>query len=1443
MTAHASLEPFDPAIRDWFTGAHPAPTSVQSESWPHIAAGRHVLITAPTGSGKTLTAFLWCINRFASGEWQTGRTRVLYISPLKALNNDIRINLTEPLEALRSDHGVAAIRVGIRSGDTTASDRQRLLRSPPDILITTPESLHLLLTTNRGQAALATIECVIVDEIHALVGNRRGAQLSVSLERLADIAGEFQRVALSATVHPLEQVAEWIAGHDADGRRRPVTVVNAGRTKQIEFAVRYPVDPAEAADAGKKIWDPLAPYFRSIIDDNRSTLFFTNSRRLAERITLKINEPGGDPLAFAHHGSLSKEIRVDVEQRLKAGELRAIVATSSLEMGIDIGALDEVVMVQTPLSVSATLQRIGRAGHSVGATSKGTLFPSHSRDLLNAAVLAGAVRDRDIEPIHILRNPLDMLVQIILSMCASAPRDRDALYATISRATTYETLDRTAFDLVLDMLAGRFEGARLRELKPRLIIDHEHNTVTIAKGALYAMYASGGSIPDRGYYQLRTDSGAPIGELDEEFVWEAQLGQTFTFGTQSWTIQRITHNDVIVRAAAPDRHATPFWRSEMVLRGDHLSRRIGDFLKDADAHLEARDETGLRSTLSDLGLDEGGVDGLHGFLKRQREITGAPLPHRQHLLLERAAGGPDGYRGPDAPKQLILHTGWGGALNQPFALALRAGLEAAGEVKPEIFADDDAVAIQCREWPDSQFVLSLVTPDNLDALLRESLEGSGLFGARFREVAQRSLLLSKPRINQRLPLWMSRLQAKKLLTLVKRYPDFPALLETWRTCLADEFDLPALRQRLMELEDGSCLWTEVHTSTPSPFAANIRFDQISPFMYATDDPEDGGASELSGDLIAGAVRDAKLRPDLSPDVIREFETKRQRLAPGYEPGSVDELIEWVKERVALPIAEWDTLLSRSGCQIGRHPDLKQLKRDTREWVVHRDFYPAFQNEQPRPGSPISTRTPSLLQLGIEILSFYGPRERSEFERLLPAVPEELWQDSRLILDVQVEGIAAACCCERDNFEILLRMQRARQRRQIEVQPVQRWPGFMAQLHGLTRPAGTSVDQNRANLIDALSRLSGYSAPVKIWLKDLLAARIEGLDARLMGSVLSEEGFVWRGTGVERVMVSSGAETELFSGAARSTNGSVASAKTSDKEAETQSLIAAFNDPQARYTFSQLRDRHDLSLTEFNRRWWQAVWSGRIAADEWTVLEQANRRGYELTGFDSGPQSMGRRRPRLAPAGWTGSWYPIAEPAAVSALEQFEQARERVRVLLDRYGVLCRELIVREGLAWSPCFRALRIMELAGEVAGGLYFDGLPGAQFASPAAIAQLRTGTARGTWWVNALDPASPCGLGLDWPELPKRTPNTWLAFDGPELILIVQQSGKRLDFQVGTDHPGLPAAGRLLAHLLQREGRMRIDQINDQPSPGSFWLEFLATVGKLTRDHRCAELEPRHA
>ncbi|MGE5254302.1 MAG: DEAD/DEAH box helicase, partial [Planctomycetaceae bacterium] len=568
-----SLNHFHPLIARWFEKQIGRPTDVQQEAWPRIAAGEHVLISAPTGTGKTLAAFLHALNQLITGAWAAGHTSVLYVSPLKALNYDIQRNLLGPLEELKKIFREAGevfpeIRVLTRTGDTPQEERRRMLRHPPEILITTPESLNLILSSPAARVILSRLSTVILDEIHSVVGNKRGVHLITAVERLVRLSGEFQRIALSATLRPLETVAEFVSGFSLQGspetpryEPRRVTLVRSAHQKQYDLHLRYiPVVPEE--DPGD-VWRPMVAGVKKIILQNRSTLIFVNSRRLCETLTLKINEGEKEPLAYSHHGSLSLEIRSEVERRLKAGELKAIVATHSLELGIDIGSIDEVVLIQSPFSVSSAIQRVGRAGHRVGEVSRGTFFPTHPRDFLEAAVLVPAILHHEIEEVKPILSPLDVLSQVIVSMTGVEAWKTDALFAALKASYPYRHLSRGQFDLVLNMLSGRYARTLIRELKPRVSVDRIDGTVMSRKGALQALYSSGGVIPDRGYFQLRhQETRARIGDLDEEFVWEASVGDIFSLGAQSWQIREITHNDVLVLPAKSGGMSAPFWKGE-----------------------------------------------------------------------------------------------------------------------------------------------------------------------------------------------------------------------------------------------------------------------------------------------------------------------------------------------------------------------------------------------------------------------------------------------------------------------------------------------------------------------------------------------------------------------------------------------------------------------------------------------------------------------------------------------------------------------------------------------------------------------------------------------------------------------------------------------------------------------------------------------------------------
>ncbi len=1452
---------FHPGIAAWFASAFEAPTEVQAQSWPRIAAGEHLVITAPTGSGKTLTAFLWALNAFATGASLPGATRVLYVSPLKALNNDIRRNLTEPLRQLRDVFGdrgetFPSVRAATRSGDTPPGERQRLLRRPPEILITTPESLLLLLTTTRGRQALSTVETVIVDEIHSIVENRRGASLMTSLERLVEIAGEFQRIALSATVRPIDAVARFVGGSDANDRARAVGTVCATSDKKIELAVRFPEAARYAAENGKKVWEPLSDVFRDVIDANRSTLLFANSRRLAEKITLKLNDDALSPIAYAHHGSLSREVRTEVERRFKDGELKAIVATNSLEMGIDIGDLDEVVLVQSPPSLAASLQRIGRAGHNVGDTSRGSLFPTHARDFLEAAAIANAVRARDIEPLTAISNPLDVLAQVLVSMTASETRTVEEAYRTIRRAGPYASLDRQQFDLVVEMLAGRYAGTRIRELQPRIAFDRIRDTLKARKSAVFALYNAGGTIPDRGYFKLRhADSGALIGELDEEFVWEATIGQNFTLGAQNWRIERITHNDVLVRSAEAKATAPPFWRAENMDRSFYFSQRVGDFLEFANGLLAAGAGDELERHLREnLAFEAIAAEELRDYLARQREASGRDLPHRHHLLVEHIRTGPGGYAGPDRNQQVVLHTAWGGRVNRPIALAMEAAWRQRFDTEADIHADNYAIVAQVQQGVDPSALLSLVTPDNFEALLRQSLEGSGFFGARFRECAGRALLLTRQRFNQRMPLWLTRMQAKKLLTAIRSLHNFPILLETWRACLGDEFDMPAAREALADLETGAITISITEGSAPTPFAAGIAFDQVSRYMYADDTPERQAPSALSENLIRQAVHDQRLRPSIAQDAIADFESKAQRTASGYAPQDADDLAEWVKERVLIPAAELPALGANLS---GDMPDaIIRMAHRTNTWFVHAEDAAHIERMLfGAPGAPGDRDDPrDAMQLFTEFIRFYGPRTLEELRALFPLEPGALdgilasLADSEILVEGPlVQGSEDSHFCDAENLEALIRFQRAARRAMVEPQPVRKLPAFIAAWQRVGAKASESPQ------LDVAEQLRGFIAPLPFWLEDAWRSRLTGFEPEMLASASANHGLTWRGAGRERITFGFDDELDALAPAASAA----------------PAITALFADPAARYTFAQLMDASGMDADAFNALFWKAVWAGQVVSDSVLPLKIGAAQRFKLAGTApdqrqaasasdrrrSRQHARARARARHVARGWPGNWMlASADPEAAAQspspsppnpIETLEAAKDLSRVLLDRYGIVNRDIAAREGgvFRWRDLFRALRVMELSGEVVAGLFFQDLSGPQFALPAAARELgRLKTDRqATFWVNAVDPIAPTGLGLDWEALPRRRVQNHLGFHAGELAFVVENSGKRLRIRLEPDDPALDALAIHLAPILRARRRVVIETINDLPARQSPYLEALERHLHLAHDHRGVYVERR--
>ncbi len=807
---HPALAAFHPIVCRWFLDRFNQPTNVQQEVWPRVAAGEHILATAPTGSGKTLAAFLWAIDQLLIGRWTGGQVRVLYISPLRPLNNDVRRNLLDPLRELqaafvREGEPFAPINVAVRSGDTQSPERRRMLRKPPEILITTPESLNLLISSQSGRRILPGVKCVILDEIHAVAGVKRGVFLMTAIERLTLLAGEFQRIALSATVEPMETIARFVAGYEqspslkidpqvagrahrlpsgqagpSPGRgnapiileepvARPISMIRSADRKQIDLSVNGlpKIDPAR-----QTFWPVVAQALREEIDPGQSTLVFVNNRRLSERLCHLLNEESGQTIAYSHHGAMAREVRALVEQRLKKGELSALVATSSLELGIDIGSVEKVLLVQTPRSLNGEIQRVGRAGHRVGAVSVARFYPTHSADLLDAAVFAPFVRDQKPQGMRPVNNPLDVLAQICVAMCGVEPWKQDDLYRFLRTIHSYHTLSRKAFDLVIQMLQGRYFDARVGSLRPRFAVDEQGNLVA-HDGAMSLVYTSGGVIPDRGYFNVRiAGTRAVLGQLDEEFVWERRIGDQFRIGMQSWRIERITHNDVEVGQGNSRNAGMPFWRGESEDRNFSVCEKIGTFLERADLMLESSQDKAIAEHLRrENALSESAAMDLIDYLRRQRSALGISLPHRHHLIVEHFREEGSGRQ------QIIIHAGWGGSVLRPWAIAMAAAWQKKFGTSVDIFSNDHCLLLELPGEIGAGELIDLVAPRASRAADSHPAGIDRLFCDRFRENAGRALLLPR-QVRRRMPLWLNRMRAKKLFQQVSRFTDFPIIAET-----------------------------------------------------------------------------------------------------------------------------------------------------------------------------------------------------------------------------------------------------------------------------------------------------------------------------------------------------------------------------------------------------------------------------------------------------------------------------------------------------------------------------------------------------------------------------------------------------------------------------------------------------------------------------------------
>ena len=1115
------LAVFSEATRGWFERTFDAPTPAQAGGWPAIAGGSHVLIQAPTGSGKTLTAFLYAIDRLTTTPGQG--LRVLYVSPLKALNYDIERNLRGPLAGLGSE-----LRVGVRTGDTPQKERRELMKEPPDILITTPESLYLMLTS-QARDSLRSVETLILDEVHAVAGTKRGAHMALSVERLDALCEQPpQRIGLSATQRPLEEIGRFVSGG------RPIELVDAGTRKELDLEVVVPVEdmrelgstaslshpaPADGQEmdigtehGAQSIWPSIYPEVLRLVESHRSTIVFVNNRRLAERLALRLNELANrdtdddQPLrevARAHHGSLAREQRVLVEEDLKAGRIPCLVATSSLELGIDMGAVDLVIQVESPKSVARGLQRIGRAGHDVGSVSKGRIFPKFRADLLESAVVARAMRGGEIEETVIPRNPLDVLAQQIVAIAVDEEMRIDDLHALVQRAYPFRDLSRQQLENVLDMLAGRYPSDEFAELRPRIVWDRTGGVVRARDGVRKLAVTNAGTIPDRGLFGVfLVDGGGRVGELDEEMVYEARAGQTFLLGASSWRIEEITRDRVLVSPAPGIPGAVPFWKGEGVGRPFELGQKIGAASRELSALKDDKAVTRLRE---EYHLEDRAARNLLTFLREQLDATGA-VPSDRTIVVER-------FRDEIGDWRVCILSPFGGRVHAPWAMAIAARLREAHGIEAQSIWSDDGIALHFPEADAPPPVEDLmIDPGDVEDLVVAEVGDTALFGARFRENAGRALLIPRRRPGERTPLWQQRLKAQSLLQVARKYGSFPVILETYRECLQDVFDLPALRGLLQGLKTRELDLVEVETQSASPYSASLLFDYIATYMYEDDTPpaeRRAQALSLDRDLLRELLGQEELRDLLDGDAVEEVERQLRG-----DPATADQLHDALRIRGDLRVGEYlaelaEPLLAERRAVVVRIAGEERLIA-AEDAGRYRDALGAM----PPSGLPdafLEGGPESLRQLVLRFAKGRGPftteQASDRFGRDVGGLLADLEREELLVRGELRPGGTEREWCDPDVLRRLRRASLAALRREVEAVEQEALARFLPSWHGIDR---------RASLREALVPLQGLPLPVALWESEVLPRRVPGYRPEHLDALTASGEVVWVGAGQDRV---------------------------------------------------------------------------------------------------------------------------------------------------------------------------------------------------------------------------------------------------------------------------------------------------------------------------------------
>ncbi|WP_437971931.1 DEAD/DEAH box helicase [Sorangium sp. So ce260] len=1417
------LARFHPATQAWFRGAFPAPTPAQVQGFPPILDGASTLLLAPTGSGKTLAAFLAAIDRLmASPEPDAAeRCRVVYVSPLKALAIDVERNLRAPLAGIAAAAERLGLpyrvpQVGVRSGDTAPEDRARLAKKPPDILITTPESLYLLLTA-AAHERLRAVETVIIDEIHALVATKRGAHLALSLERLEALRSAprpMQRIGLSATQRPLDEVARLLGGGEIDGAGarfapRPVTIVDASAPKALELRIEVPVEDmtklGEAARAGegplqgpaepaqRSIWPSIHPRLVELVRAHRTTMIFVNSRRLAERLAAALNDTAGAEIALAHHGSIAREQRQQIEERLKAGLLPCIVATSSLELGLDLGAVDLVIQLEAPPSVAAGLQRVGRAGHEVGGTSRGIVFPKHRGDLLACAAAASRMREGKVEATLYPRNPLDVLAQQIVAIVSMDTLHVDALFALVRRAAPFADLPRASFEGVLDMLSGRYPSDEFAELRPRVVWDRVGGAVRARKGAKRLAVVNAGTIPDRGLYGVFLDTGGDaarpgrrVGELDEEMVFEAREGEIFLLGASSWRITDITHDRVLVVPAPGEPGKMPFWRGDQLGRNAELGASIGAL---ARRLASLPDDDAERALADEHGLDERAARNLVRYVRDQAAATGE-VPNDRAIVLERFVDEVGDYR-------ICLLSPFGGRVHAPLSTCIAEKCRLELGLAVDTVWTDDGIVLRLPESespPDAKQLLPQA--DEVEDLLVRGLGDTALFASRFRECAGRALLLPRKFPGKRSPLWAQRKRAADLLAVASRYGSFPILLETYRECLRDVFDLTALEDLLRQIAARKVRVVTVDVRAPSPFAATLLFAYAGNFIYEGDLPlAERRAQVLAIDhaRLRELLGEAELRELFDADAVLALEASLQRLdgrAPLKHEDQVHDLLlslgDLTRDEIARRAAGPDVAPEAAGERAAAWID--ELLRDRRVIEIQlggerriaaaedagrlRDALGVV----PPPGLPIAFLEPAADPLG-ELVARYarthGPFRADDVARRFGLGPApvlaalaRLADRGRVIEGEFLPGGRGREFCDAEVLRSLKRRSLARLRAEVEPVPPEAYARFLADWHSLHRRR-----RGLDGLLAVLEQLQGAPLSASALEAEILPARVEGYRPGDLDALCAAGEVLWRGVepvgdGDGRVALYLAEAYPYLVPPPGRAEGPLA-----------EGIRAALARRGALF-FSDLSRETGAFGADLLAALWDLVWAGEVTNDTLAPLRALGResrssgRRRDRDRPASGRGLAGLRARRIGPPGSEGRWSLLSFPgasgaagapagasgAAAGAPGETERRAALARALLERHGVLTREAAAVEGLAggFSAVYDVLRAMEEAGQARRGYFVAGLGAAQFAVPGADDRLRAcrepSDEPRTLVLAATDPANPWGAAVRWPELAPR-------------------------------------------------------------------------------------------